>query len=329
MNKLSSTLTFSSIVGSLPSLKEQLNPKNFPKYTIPMTYYESYFNILSMKKYPLVQATIKAAKEGKIKLLNHSDPLNYSDKKSILPDSLSTFGVPVSGQNKIEIYVNAAKKTGYVRNVDKEAIGLKTNETALYSYLQSGYVSYILATKDIEVTNNIKLHTLLAEFYGTLIGKIIDQLYPITGESGAYPRLMFLLALYYLQVMCGYDLEKALRVALDVKTVDKVLVANESRAFAAEKLKMKDFNDFIECFLVEFPFVKRTEVSLRAVVGGVMKTYGTSAMFIVEHFQSFLNMIESVSTHSMLYRDDVINKTIPTTLIKNVEKILLLISGEV
>ena len=72
---------------------------------------------------------------------------------------------------------------------------------------------------------------------------------PITGESGAYPRLMFLLALYYLQVMCGYDLEKALRVALDVKTVDKVLVANESRAFAAEKLKMKDFNDFIECFL--------------------------------------------------------------------------------
>ena len=60
-----------------------------------------------------------------------------------------------------------------------------------------------------------------------------------------------------------------------------------------------------------------------------MKTYGTSAMFIVEHFQSFLNMIESVSTHSMLYRDDVINKTIPTTLIKNVEKILLLISGEV
>ena len=70
MNKLSSTLTFSSIVGSLPSLKEQLNPKNFPKYTIPMTYYESYFNILSMKKYPLVQATIKAAKEGKIKIRN-------------------------------------------------------------------------------------------------------------------------------------------------------------------------------------------------------------------------------------------------------------------
>ena len=328
MNKLSSTLTFSSIVGSLPSLKEQLNPKNFPKYTIPITYYESYFNILSMKKYPLVQATIKAAKEGKIRLLNHSDPLNISDKASILPDSLSTVALPLPG-NKIEIYVNAAKKTGYVRNADKEAVGLKTNETALYSYLQSGFVAYILATKDTEVTNNIKLHTLLAEFYGSLIGKVIDQLYPITGEPDAYTRLMFLLAMYYLQVMCGYDLEKAIKVALEVKTVDKITIASKSRAFAAEKLKMKDFNEFLECFLVEFPFVKRSEVTLRGVVAGVMKTYGSSAMFIVEHFQSFLNMIESVSTRSMLYRDDVISKTIPSTLIKNVEKILLLISGEV
>ena len=210
MNKLSSTLTFASIVGSLPSLKEQLNPKNFPKYTIPMTYYESYFNILSMKKYPLVPATLKAAKEGKIKLLNHSDPLNFSDKKSILPDSLSTVALPLPG-NKVEIYVNAAKKTGYVRNADKEAIGLKTNETSLYSYLQSGFISYILAIKDAEVTNNIKLHTLLAEFYGDLIGKVIDRQYPITGEADSYTRLMFLLALYYFQVMCGYDLEKSIK----------------------------------------------------------------------------------------------------------------------
>lgn len=328
MNKLSSTLTFASIVGSLPSLKEQLNPKNFPKYTIPMTYYESYFNILSMKKYPLVPATLKAAKEGKIKLLNHSDPLNFSDKKSILPDSLSTVALPLPG-NKVEIYVNAAKKTGYVRNADKEAIGLKTNETSLYSYLQSGFISYILAIKDAEVTNNIKLHTLLAEFYGDLIGKVIDRQYPITGEADSYTRLMFLLALYYFQVMCGYDLEKSIKVALDVKTVDKVIVGAKSRAFAAGKLAMKDFNDFLECFMIEFPFVKRSEVTLRAIVAGVMRTYGTSAMFVVEHFQSFLNMIESVSARSMLYRDDVISKTIPSTLIKNVEKTLLLISGEV
>ena len=81
--------------------------------------------------------------------------------------------------------------------------------------------------------------------------------------------------------------------------------------------------------MIEFPFVKRSEVTLRAIVAGVMRTYGTSAMFVVEHFQSFLNMIESVSARSMLYRDDVISKTIPSTLIKNVEKTLLLISGEV
>lgn len=327
MNKLSSTLTFQKVVGSLPSLKEQLNPKNFPKYTIPIPYYESYFNILAMKKYPLVQATIKAARAGKIRLLNLADPLNIDDKASILPDSLSTFARDTG--NGVEVYVNAAKKTGYVRNTDKEAVGLRVNETALYSYLQSGYVTYILTTKDTEVTNNVKLHTILAEFYGELIGKVIDQIYPITGEPEAHTRLMFLLSMYYFQVMCGYNLEKSIHLALDVKNVDKVSIGKNSRAFAAGKLEMKDFNDFIESFLVEFPFVKRSTVTIHAIVGGVMKTYGSSAMFVVEHFQSFLNMIESVSTRSMLYRDDIVCKTIPTTLIKNVDKILLLIGGSV
>ena len=77
MNKLSQTLTFQRISKALPSLKEQLNPANFPKYTIPINYYDSYFNIIGVKKYPLVQPTIKAAKAGKIRLLNHSDPYNY------------------------------------------------------------------------------------------------------------------------------------------------------------------------------------------------------------------------------------------------------------
>ena len=90
MNRLSQTLTYAGISGTLPSLKEQLNSKNFPKYTIPQTYYESYLSILAVKKNPLVQGTLKATKEGKIKLINFSDPLNDSDKKSILFDAITT-----------------------------------------------------------------------------------------------------------------------------------------------------------------------------------------------------------------------------------------------
>jgi len=49
----------------------------------------------------------------------------------------------------------------------------------------------------------------------------------------------------------------------------------------------------------------------------------------LEHFQSFLNLIECVGLRSNMYRDDIISKTIPSTVIKNVDKTLLLISGEV
>jgi hypothetical protein len=329
MNKLSQTLTFNGIVKSLPSLKDQLNPKNFPKYTIPQTYYESYFNILSVKKQPLVQGTLKAAKEGKIKLLNLSDPIDYSDKKSILQDAISTVVLPVGGEKKVEVYVNAAKKTGYVRNVDKEAIGLRTNEVALYSYLQTGYISYILATKDTEVTNNIKLHTILAEFYSYLMGKVLDKCYPVTGDSDSSTRLSFILAMYYFQVMCGYDLEKSIKLALTVKSVDPVLIGNSSRAFSAGKLAMKDFNDLLDVFKFEFPFVRQSEVTLRGVISATMAMYGASAMFVPEHFQSFLNMLECVANHSNMFKDQAVSFAVPTTLMKNVDKILLLISGEV
>jgi hypothetical protein len=329
MNRLSQTLTYAGISGTLPSLKEQLNSKNFPKYTIPQTYYESYLSILAVKKNPLVQGTLKATKEGKIKLINFSDPLNDSDKKSILFDAITTLTVPVQGNNKFEIYVNAQKKTGYVRNVDKEAIGIRTNETALYSYLQSGYISYILATKDTEVTNNIKLHTLLAEVYADLFGKVIESICPITGEEEAYTRLCFLLSMYYFQVMCGYDFEKSLKIALTVKNVDPVAIGNRSRAFASEQIVMKDINDFIKSFEIEFPFVKKQQLTLRSLVNAVSGAYSSTAMFAIEHFGSFLNMIESVNAHSGLYKDQAIIKRMNAPLIKNVEKILLLISGEV
>lgn len=329
MNKLSQTETFTEIIKGLPSLKEQLNPKNFPKYTIPISFYDNYFSILSVKKYPLVSPVIKTAKAGKIRLLNYADPRDYNEKKSILTDAISAVIYPIQGNKDYVAFVNAAKKTGYIRNSDKEAIGLKTNEIALYSYLQSGYLAYLLTVKERELTDNVKLHTLLAEFYGSLIGKIIDQEYPISGEPDSYTRLMFLLALFYLQFMCQYPLDKSLKIAMSVKTVDPVIITSKSKAFAAEVLEMKSFNDFIKAFSIEFPFVKKDVVTLRSIVGGVMKTYGSSAMFIVEHFQSFLNLIMSVETRSNIYRDDVISKVIPSQLIKNVARLLYLISGEI
>ena len=329
MNKLSSCKTYNDLKKGIVDLDKMLGP-DVSKYLIPVSFYESYFNILSVKKYPLVGPTIRAAKAGRIRLMNHSDPKDLSNKAYILPDMFSCFTTPIRKPgDKCVALVNAFKKTGYIRNADKEAIGLKVNEVALYSYLQTGYLGILLAEKDEEISRNVKLHTLLAEFYSSLVGKVIDKIYPISGEPGAYTRLLFLLSLFYLQFMCGFDELTALKIAPKIKTVDMAEVSQNSRVLNSNSFKMNSFDDFISLFMVEFPYIKSGTVTLRAIVGDMIKLYGSGAMFALEHFQSFLNLIECVGLRSNMYRDDIISKTIPSTVIKNVDKTLLLISGEV
>ena len=150
MNKLSSCQTYNDLKKGFVDLDKMLGP-DLPKYIIPQQFYETYFNIMAVKKYPLVQATIKAAKQGRIKLLNHSDPKDLSLKAYVMPDGISCITTPPSPGKPSIALVNAYKKTGYIRNADKEAIALKINEVALYSYLQTGYVATILAEKGMIV----------------------------------------------------------------------------------------------------------------------------------------------------------------------------------
>ncbi len=324
MNKLSSCQTYNDLKKGFVDLDKMLGP-DLPKYIIPQQFYETYFNIMAVKKYPLVQATIKAAKQGRIKLLNHSDPKDESIKHYVMPDCISCITTPPNPNKPTIALVNAIKKTGYIRNADKEAVGLKVNEVALYSYLQTGYVATLLAEKDQAVTNNVKLHTLLAEMYSSMFSRIIDQIYPITGEDGSYTRLSFLLCLFYYQFMCGLDDVTALKLSMRVKTVDPAEVSANSKVFASGNVKMSKFDDFISAFMREFPFIRQGSVTLRLIIGKTIKQYGAGAMFTLEHFQSFLNMIQCVGLRSGMYNDAMIAKIVPSNLIKDVDKILLLI----
>lgn len=328
MNKLTSTQTFKDIMKATPNLIRMISPDMLNKYVIPLSFYEDKFKALSTKKYALVRPTLKAAKANKIHLFNFSDPFNSQEESSVMPDYYTAFGYVIRDGKGSQTWVNAAKKTGYMRNSDKEPVALRTNETALYAYLQTGYTSLLLLEHDAEITNNIKLQTYLAEFYGTLMSYVFDRIYPISGELDSYTRLTFLCALYYLQVMAGYDLKKALNIAIKLKNVDAVTVAEKSRAFAEASIEMKNFDDLIKSLEIEFPFIKKGSMTLRSIVAATARQFGPSSIFAVEHSQSFINMIQSVGLKANFYRDDVISKLIPSVHVDEVNRILLLISGE-
>ena len=69
-------------------------------------------------------------------------------------------------------------------------------------------------------------------------------------------------------------------------------------------------------------------MTLRSIVAATARQFGPSSIFAVEHSQSFINMIQSVGLKANFYRDDVISKLIPSVHVDEVNRILLLISGE-
>ena len=128
--------------------------------------------------------------------------------------------------------------------------------------------------------------------------------------------------------MAEYDIDKALTLALKVKTVDPIIVGNESKALQLDKLKMNSFQDFIESMKTEFPFINPKEFSLAAIAQQFTKRYGPASFFALEHFQTLLNLIQHVGLRTNVFADFNLSKMIPNSLIEEVNKILLLISGD-
>ncbi len=327
MNKLSNCELFQAYKSFKKDIGDVLTPQSFIKYEIPSSFYDSWYNPLSAKKYPLLRPTLKVAKEGRIHLFNFADPRVSSAKPIMIHPSISAF-LGLNPKKEIISFVNAAEKSGYIRNSDKEVVGLKIDENHLYGYLQTGYTAILLGTKDKEITNNVKLQSNMAEIYATLLSKVIDGIYPISAELDAYPKLVFLCALFYLQFMAGYPEDKAVSVALKLKTVDPIIIGNKSRALEVGQIKMNNFNDFLAALKAEFQFINLNDFGLREVASSWTKKYGPASFFAIEHFQTLLNLVQHVGLKTGLYADYNLTRTIPQILINDVNKILLLISNE-
>lgn len=328
MNKLSSSEMFKAVMKQFTSLGNILSYNVLRKYVIPTEYYDFKFKSLATVKHVLARPSIRLAKEGKIQLINFSDPVNLADPAMILPDYFTCVAITDEKKNKT-MYVNAMKRSGFVRNTKtKDIEALKLDEVSLYAYLQCGATAYLLATKDEEITNNTKFVSNCAEIYTGLVSRSIDAAYPFGGETSMYIILSFLTAMYFIQVHAGYTVERAIPLAMKLKIIDETVIWNQCRTYANSDLKMTSFADLCSIIEREFKHAKAGAITLRTVQDKFIRTYGSGALFAIEHFQSFLNMVQMADLGVGLYNDKMIRDRVPKILIDGVNQVLLSYSGD-
>lgn len=330
MNKLSSTKIYGEIMTVMPSIKQKINVASLEKYVIDQSYYDWIFKPIQSKKYPLIRPTLKYAKEGRIKLFNMSDPKDMNDKSILLPDYFSCFAFKSLDNKETVSYVNSSKKIGYYRNkTTKEINGLtRIDENSIYAFLQTGATSIILSENDEEITNNIKMVSLCAELYSTLYGSCIAVDYPISGDRDYYIILNFILACCFLQIQAEYPVDRAISIALKLKNVEQSVILSDCKSVRDSKLEMKNINDLIMVLENEFNFIRKGSISPRSIVSKSMTKYGSASFMSLEHFQSFLNMIQNAHLLSNMYNDKSIRNDSPIRLVQDINQILLSISGE-
>jgi hypothetical protein len=138
-----------------------------------------------------------------------------------------------------------------------------------------------------------------------------------------YIKLNFITALFFLQTFIGYDVERAINVAMGIKIVDKSVIQNESVIYAHGETTIPNIDVFIEKIEKEFNYIRPGSITLRLISYQFNSFYGEASHFALEHFQSFINMIINSHIGTNIYHDLFIKKSIASNLVTNVENAFL------
>jgi hypothetical protein len=330
MNTLANTQLFRAAIERHPQLKNVFNSAMLSKYAIPDSFYNHYYKIFQSKKYLLTRYMLQLAKEDRVRLVNFIDPIDSKLKPIILPPYFTCLAGRAEDNKKLVIYANAIKKAGFKRNTKTQEIeSLSIDEMSLFGYLYSATIAYIISTKSTMLEGNLKFVSLCAEIYAVLLNRCIsNKQYPIGSTTNEYTRLNFITALFFLQTFIGYNVENSIRTALNLKVVDKTTIMNECIIYGHDELTISNFDIYIKALEKEFSYIRPGTITLRTLSYQFNSLYGDTALFAIEHFQSFINMIINASIGTNLYNDLLIKKSIASNLIGNIEQALLIAVGE-
>jgi hypothetical protein len=325
MNTLPSTILFKEAIEKFTHIKGILNSKSLEEYAVPDSYYNHYYKIFENKKYSLTKYMLKLAREGRIKLVNFSDPISLKSKPCILPSYFTVIAGKGINNSKLTMYSNSIKKGGFKRNSKTEEIeSFSIQEMALFGYLYSAASAYIINTKGNILENNTKFVSICAEMYTSLINRcIIGKQYPIGSNIDDVTLLNFITIMFFLQFFIGYSVERALNTALKIKIIDPAVIKLKSYLYTHNDLEIANFNQYTQALEKEFSYIRPGTITLRSIAYNFQSFYGDTSLFGVEHFQSLINMMLNAHIGTGIYYDLLIKKTISSNLIAEVDKILL------
>lgn len=329
MNKLSQTLVFNDVVKKYPQLKGVLNFDTLQNYSYDQEDYAHNYHAVSLKKYPLTPIILKLAKESKIRLFNFSDPKTSVLKAVVVPSSLMGFAVTnPKDPREVISFINAVNRAAYQRiKGSDEPTNLKLDELSLYAYLQMGAASYICKKYDADLTNSGQFAADVAEVYANMMSKVINIQYPISGDMKKYDVLKFLTALYCLQVMFGYESDRAISTAFLMKNIEKKDILLECQTLANEEVEMRTIMDLVTVIENEFSFIKKGSISFRSLATGFASTFGGTSLMAIEYSQYFINMLLCVSCGANLFNDKMIKSVCPKRNLDNILKMLAKMSS--
>lgn len=325
MNSLSSTRMF-TFMDKLYGITKIIGDQNFKveNYTVDLDKYDYLLSFLKGYKFPLIKNVLNGLSKEEIMPLCLAEPKDKKNKAIIFPQSITGF---LRRTNKgLVSFVDVSPRAKYVRTKQTDEIEFfKISERDFYTFMQIGFLNKFCNENSSSLEYNTKFTKLVAECYAFVLFKCISSTYPIAANKDAAEILIFLCAVYAFQNFFDYDLNKATALALTLRGVGKSNVMNNCNFYIrlsdnfdmrpsvignrkGKDEKGRDVQVFpIDVFLAilteEFPILKNGKFEYRNLVQRFTTMYGANSVLAIEHFFSFLSMIEMSHMKIEYYND--------------------------
>ena len=312
---------------------------DFNDYIIPYNLIEDRLYAFKGYKYPLVQQVIDAVSN---KILIPSDFTVSTNVKCKTGNLYTNFKLPRQMFNltgyvdKPIIYSDLSTKGKYMTTPQGVVTYYDIPDIILYHMLSGGYIQYKLVT-DPSISQSKEFIFKIAQLYTHIVGKIIDNLFPIisTTKIGS-SKLTMLTMCYCMQSMFFLTKEEALSLAFKSKFVEfPEEVASESLYYQSDLDFMKfddpaiqyPIDNFTNIICKEFTFIDPKAFNSNMLSLAFKRRLQDNSIFALETAPAFIHMIVMANASIGLYTDKMVQQYIQLCKFDIAKEITLLAKG--
>lgn len=312
MNRLTSTEYWESLTKVTPKLTEELKyiSDHLSDYAIPPASYKHLMEF-RMYKYPMVRAVSRLVDKGVIVPALFSHPVNSKAKTFNVP---RIFTIPTIANGKITIAADLSTVADYVRDRSTDAVQvLDCDPKSFYGFMQVAASAYLLTDK----ATSIKYGTFAdksAKLFTQMFTKVVDRIQPISHTEATYVTTTFLVMVYFYRVMFCYEVEDAFKMAGTKAPGGKDYLKSVAETITPENTKIENITDLLGAIEANVRTIRKGTLTIRAVHRNWVDTYGINAVYALEHYGSFLQMVQMANLWMGLFNDHTINNLAANTV---------------